>query len=277
MVGLIIGFFASIPFVSFIFGSTFYAFLGAANIFFLVFIPIIGIIRLASRLFFKKEKNSIISSSMGLFWVINLISFFFVGSYVARDFQTGNERVISVQEFNFEKDTIRLSLAKETGMDHWANFDGVKILDDDLVLNSIFVGFEKSKDDQFRIVQKHSARGRGTAQVEDYIEEINYQPTINENEIIFPADFLIEKGNLWRVQQVEMILQIPEGKSIRFGNNKRNRFHRYIDRNISDNSVKTPRVSWKREHTWTMQGDALVTKPKEKKVKETTNKDSQEK
>ncbi|MEM6966051.1 MAG: DUF2807 domain-containing protein [Bacteroidota bacterium] len=251
-VGLIIGFILSVPFANFVFGSPFMAVLGAANIFFIVALPIIGAIQFAARYIFKKKTSASTRGGMLVFWILNLISFFSIGSFIARDFNQQDEYAQAVKDLNFTSDTIRLELGKETGSNSLIDIDGVRIVDDNLIVENVDIDFEKSNDGNWRLLQTHTSRGRNSAEIEALNKAITYEPIIREDKIIIPRDFAIQSGNKWRGQGVKLILEVPEGKTISFGSEQSNRLSRFIN-HLAQRDRKIPSVRWDGEHIWTMQ------------------------
>jgi len=248
------------PFATFLFGTPLFAFLGVANIFFIVALPIIGFIQFAARYVFKRKTNSNLRSGMFAFWIVNIISFFGIGSYVARDFNQEDEIIKTTQEYTFSSDTIRLEMGEEVGKNSLVNFDGATIVDDNLVIQNIVLDFEKSKDDKFRMIQSHFSRGKNSQEISEFTQSITYEPVVTENKIIFPADFAIMNGSKWRGQKVKIKLAIPEGKTLKFGTEKRNRLEDYISHH-SRWEGNIPSVRWHGEHVWTMQEKGWYSKP----------------
>ena len=260
-IGLIIGFIAGMPFATFLFGTPMFAFLGVANIFFIVALPIIGFIQFAARYVFKREASSNLRSGMFVFWIVNIVSFFGIGSFVARDFNQEKETVQAPQEHFFAIDSIQLTMGEERGKNSLIEFDRATIVDDNLVLQSVDIDFEKSEDNKFRIFKSYFSRGKNSQEIEELTNEISYDPIINGNEIIFPADFMIPKGSKWRKQKVKIRVAVPEGKTIKFGNEDYNHFNQYVDHHHSSGGHNIPLVRWHGEHIWTMQEKGWYSKP----------------
>ena len=258
-IALIIGFIAGLPFATFLFGSPLVAFFGAGNIFFIVALPILGFIQFAARYIFKKNTSARTRNGMFIFWILNVISFFFFGSMVTRDFNQEGEVSQNVQELNFVVDTVQLKMGEQVGKNTIFNFSEATIIDDNLVLKNVDIDFEKSPDNKFRLVQSHYSRGRSTNEINKLTNAIKYEPIIKDSEIIFPADFFVKKGSKWRGQKVKLVLQVPEGKSVQFGNEKSNRLIKYITyHSVFDGGI--PPVRWKGQHTWTMQKEKFYSK-----------------
>lgn len=258
-IGLIIGIIAAIPFATFAFGTPVFAFLGAVNMFFIVALPIIGFLQFAARYVFKRKTSARTRTGMTLVWILNVISFFSFGSIIIRDFNQENEMVQRVETHSFNADTVQLSLGKEIGANSIIDFDGAKIIDENLVISNIEIDFVKSKDDNFRLIQSHYSRGRNSNEIEELTKSISYNPIITNQGIVFPADFFIEKGKKWRGQKVNIKLEVPEGKTIKFGNKNRNKLERYISHHSRWNH-SIPSVHWHGEHIWTMQEKGFYSK-----------------
>ena len=251
------------PFATFLFGTPLFGFVGIANAFFIVALPIIGFIQFAARYVFKRKSNSGFRSGMVVFWIINIISFFSIGSYVFRDFNQEKETVQVPQEHFFTVDSVQLKMAESIGKNSLVNIDGATIVDDNLVVPNIKISFEKSQDEKFRIFKSYFSRGKNSKEIEKLTSEISYEPIILNNEIIFPAEFIIPKGSKWRKQEVEIKIAVPQGKTIQFGNESHNRFNRYVNyhHHYHDADLQIPSVRWHGEHVWTMQEKGWYSKP----------------
>lgn len=261
-IGLIVGFIAAIPFTTFVFGSPVFAFVAATNIFFMVALPIIGFLQFTARYVFKRRTSARTRTGMTMFFILNAISFFGVGSFVVRDFNQEKEMVQRTETHSFNVDTVQLSLGKEIGTNNIIDFDGAKIIDENLVINNIEIDFSKSKDDNFRLIQTHFSRGSSSSEIEELTKAITYNPIITDQGIVFPADFFIEKGKKWRGQKVKIKLEVPEGKTIKFGEEEDNKLENYISHHSRWNH-SIPSVSWRGEHIWTMQEKGFYSKKDE--------------
>lgn len=258
-IGLIVGFIAAIPFTTFVFGSPVFAFVAATNIFFMVALPIIGFLQFTARYVFKRRTSARTRTGMTILFIMNAISFFSVGSFVVRDFNQEKEMVQRTETHSFDVDTVQLSLGKEVGTNNIIDFDGAKIVDENLVINNIEIDFAKSKDENFRLIQSHFSRGSSSSEIEELTKSISYNPIITDQGIVFPADFFIEKGKKWRAQKVKIKLEVPEGKTVKFGNKDYNKLENYISRHSRWNH-SIPSVSWHGEHVWTMQEKGFYSK-----------------
>lgn len=259
-IGLIIGIIAAVPFATFVFGSPIFAFVGAANMFFIVALPIIGFLQFAARYVFKRKTSARTRTGMTLVWILNVISFFSLGSIVVRDFNQEKELTQRVEMHSFDVDTVQLSLGEEIGANSIINLDGAKIIDENLVIRNIEIDFAKSKDDKFRLIQTHFSRGSSSSEIEELTKSISYNPIFTDQGIVFPADFFIEKGKKWRNQKVKIKLEVPEGKTVKFGQEEEhNKLERYISHHSRHNH-DIPNVSWYGEHIWTMKENGFYSK-----------------
>ncbi len=258
-IGLIIGIIVAVPFATFVFGTPIFAFVGAANMFFIVALPIIGFLQFAARYVFKRKTSARTRTGMTLVWALNVISFFSLGSIVIRDFNQEKELTQRVEMHSFNVDTVQLSLGEEIGANSIINLDEAKIIDENLVIKNIEIDFAKSKDDKFRLTQTHYSRGSSSNEIEELTKSISYDPIITDQGIVFPADFFIEKGKKWRGQKVKIKIEVPEGKTIKFGEKGHHNFDDYISSHAQWNHT-IPSVHWNGEHVWTMQEKGFYSK-----------------
>ena len=251
------------PFGEYFFsGSKAIAFLGTANIFIVVGIPIFSTFLLGSRLVFKKRLSPYWKAGMWSFWAINLICMFLVGSIQSRQFSRGNELTEAIDLSGLTSDTLVLSKQKNPYDDALFQFGDLTLADDFVVSDNVRINIEKSEDGLFELVQTKKARGQNGDAANRRAKAISYEVKIDGNQLIFPEVFPISKENKWRAQGVEFTLKIPTGKTVRF----EDYVHYMVHHSGINRDVEHPWI--KNEDHWVMEDNGLVNKDWLKKNKQ---------
>ncbi|MEM1323552.1 MAG: DUF2807 domain-containing protein [Bacteroidota bacterium] len=249
----IVSFFYALPFGSYFIGdSKIYAFMGLANIFVLIGVPILSLILAISRLAFRAKRRPKLSTGLWVFWGINLISLVTMGSFTAREFSDEQTIEISNAVDRITSDTIDVDFMPKDYSHGSKRFGPFQFTNNYMLNNDVELFVIKSKTGKFELTQQQYSRGRNATEASYYAGEINCEPIIMDNKITIPRNFQIQKGNKWRGQNVLLTLTVPEGKTIRLGRHAAGRLHHIdIDRNKE--------YPWPYQgQTWTMESEGMV-------------------
>lgn len=109
----------------------------------------------------------------------------------------------------YYKDNLRRSYRKEE-----VDIDGQMMI----YTNSINVDVKRSATDRaYFIIQKES-RGRSRILANRTAEKIKYKYTIEENELILDAYFLSEMKNIFKDEEIDIVIFVPEETNVFFDN-----------------------------------------------------------
>ncbi len=194
----------------------FIAFFGVLNLAFLIGIPILSLALIARRLVSTTKYNVKWKGSLALFWVLNIVSLFGVGSYIANQFSVGRTVNTTTQELNNTKDVWTLRAAENPYEDAWLSFGNLDIAGNVIASRAVRIHIEKSKNDLFQIVVDKQSRGKNLEAATAAAEQVQHQFIVEDNEIIFDPYFALKEGEKWRNQNIIIRLFVPEGKSLQF-------------------------------------------------------------
>ncbi|MEM1119917.1 MAG: DUF2807 domain-containing protein [Bacteroidota bacterium] len=233
----IIGFFVGFPLLQFILPQQ--PMLGGlfiVNLAVFVGIPLLSLILLASKLVFNSQFSVRWKGGLLAFYIINAISMFGIGSYVASQFSMGAESYQSSERFTVTDDVLTINYTKNPYKDSWIQLGPggmLKVADDALVNETIHLNIEKAEDDEFVLIQETKSRGNGLREAKNLAKKIQHEVKYANNELAIQPYFLLNGGEKWRAQQVYLTLKVPEGKSIKFNNlsSSRGWMINYIDNN----------------------------------------------
>lgn len=80
--------------------------------------------------------------------------------------------------------------------------------------DNINIRIEKSDDDNFKLVTNYISRGKTEKQAIELAENIKYPFKQIDSLLVFPNKFTVKANSMWRVQEVDMVLYVPEGKEL---------------------------------------------------------------
>lgn len=199
---------------------------GLISIAFLVGIPLMAMLFVGTKLVFRyKSNNVLISLTMAGVWFIALIGLLIVfasqvGNYKTQTSLSNSETIecgncqtlyldVADNEWG-EMDNIDMNID---------NFDVVVIDGKERLVGEPRLNIEKSSTDNFSVVIKKRSRGKSNDDAKNNIEEILYHYTLKDSTLYFDPGFLISENARWRDQKVDIVVKVPEGKTVYLGGN----------------------------------------------------------
>jgi phage shock protein PspC (stress-responsive transcriptional regulator) len=231
-----------------------------------IILPIISIIGTGLRLIFDfKLKLKAISITLIIIWTVAAsILFIFaigLGSDLKESTTVSETIVINADDnnsFSFDPDSINIvrseldSIFTKLSEIDSNNILNIEIADDDQFSNLLDMSEENSrfelvktdedfiyfglihigiksdftqKDTKIEIIKK--SRGSSKQDAVKNIENIQFEPKIIGNKLILPPYLKVPRGNKIRGQEVDVIITLPYGKSVKFVKNEK-RINKYI-------------------------------------------------
>ena len=221
--------------------------LGAFNI-----LMIIGVVLLSAGLSILRTLYGTRMSrpwQIGLtaFWVLNIVSFFGVMAFMARDFSNEAHLDRRVELTSITTDTLNFRIDETVPGNDEFNIDGeLFFYHDALISDNVDIEIRKGESEGFVLEERLESRGTNLAMAEELAAAINYQERVTADALTVPTYFHIPRGTKWRVQGVRAIVEIPVGKFIRFDGETRF----YID--DADKVNYRPRIYDNPGSTWQM-------------------------
>ena len=253
----IISFFVGFPLVQFILPQQPYlGLLGIINLAILIGIPILSLIFLASRLIFKTKFNVRWSAGLWVLWGLNLASLLGVGGFIANQFSMGAEAHQYTQTLPLDSDVLTIAAKSNPYKEaSWFQIDDIKLVDNELIIEDIAIRVEKAEGDDFMLIHEGKSRGNNFSEAKSLANSIRYDYQVNGNTLSLAPYFILKNGEKWRNQKVQLILKVPEGKSIKTEKMPWNIRHNInIDRSISHHwsGIRDGEI-------WTMGENGLIT------------------
>ncbi|OSZ81333.1 hypothetical protein CAP36_08890 [Chitinophagaceae bacterium IBVUCB2] len=216
-------------------------------IFFLI-VPLIGfIIWVFRRITRTKSRNNYLGWTFGALWTVGWVAAILLASSVTKDFREyeHTDTPISITQPTQGKMIVAVS-AQEleyTGRFGWMNDGGSTGWDlssDTLKLSTVEFDVKASADSFYHVTMKKYSFGRSETEALGRAEKIYYTVTSRDSVLDLGNGYIVDKESKFRGQHVEIEIQIPIGKKIRFDesvNDKLNPVNVRVERSRRRNRV----------------------------------------
>jgi hypothetical protein len=192
-------------------------------IFFLL-VPLIAFITwLIRRIVGVRSKNSYLGWIFGTLWTFGwVVAILFVSSAFRdfSEFESSSEKIIPLSQPANGKMTVMVSEPEliYTGRFDWMNDDGTgwDLTPDSLMISWVNFDVEKSPDSNYHVSLRNYSFGRNAGDAIRRAEAINYTVYSIDSVLDLQSGFAIYKEQKFRGQRVEVSIQVPVGKKIRF-------------------------------------------------------------
>ncbi len=91
----------------------------------------------------------------------------------------------------------------------------------DRIYGTVALDIERSENVHFGIEIEKRSKGRNWDEADNNASKLNYNYRITDNKIVLDPYFFLEGSEKWRFPRVDLTLEIPEGKYVRFSNETR--------------------------------------------------------
>ncbi len=189
----------------------------------LVLIPVLTIIYgLFKALFRFKAKDRALGMSALALWILALITVITLGVFEAKEY-IEEEDVTSSYEFeNLNSNTLVISInenqladigdREEFGINNRWYLMG----EEEEVYGKVEIDIRSTNDDYYSLRIEKSSFGSNYNEAIRYAENINYSFTRTDSLLVFDPYFKSGYEEKWRAQRVELTINVPEGKGIKF-------------------------------------------------------------
>ena len=187
----------------------------------LVGIPLLAMLFIGTKLVFRyKTNNTAIGLTMVGLWLIALVALIAVsvgqlGNYKSQSSIT-ETKIISCDSCQ----TLTLKLGEDKYADYAKmdfEIDNVKVAvvdGEEVMLGNATLDIEKSGNDEFVILVKKASRGKTREDAKETSDNIIYRFDLKDSTVVFDPYFILEKGEKYRAQEVDITVKVPEGKAV---------------------------------------------------------------
>ena len=221
---LIFGGVAWWPVNNFLWTSTWQPVFAWGTIILFLGVPLIGfIVWLIRRIIGVRSKSSYLGWIFGGLWFLGWVAIILLVSSIVRDFRYFEEvkpatEISITQPAN--KMTVMVSepVLEFTDRFWWMDNDGEgwNLTEDTIKLSLVDFTVEKSPDANYHVYMVKKSSGRSARDARERAEKIHYTVTSKDSVLDLANGFAIDKNSKYRGQMIELRIQVPVGKKLRF-------------------------------------------------------------
>ncbi|MDE0535724.1 PspC domain-containing protein [Tenacibaculum sp. L6] len=200
-------------------------------LFFLIGIPFVVLFILGLRILspnIKKLSTATILTLFGL-WLISLLAIGFTGIEFATSHAYDGTHVTKHSITYNQQEPLKIRVVNDDNIHYLHNLrnrDNAMLVNvDDKELkysNNINIDVRKSETDSAYIEIKKTSEGKKRNDANNNAEAIKYTYKSDNNTIVFDAFFLSAFKNIWKDEEINAVIYIPEGTTIYFEGSSRN-------------------------------------------------------
>ncbi|WP_081728257.1 PspC domain-containing protein [Tenacibaculum sp. 47A_GOM-205m] len=200
-------------------------------LFFLIGIPFMVLFILGLRILspnIKKLSTATILTLFGL-WLISLLAIGFTGIEFATSHAYDGTHVTKHSITYNQQEPLKIRVVNDDNIHYLHNLRNrdnamlVNIDDKELKYsNNINIDVRKSETDSAYIEIKKTSEGKKRNDANNNAEAIKYAYKSDNNTIVFDAFFLSAFKNIWKDEEINAVIYIPEGTTIYFEGSSRN-------------------------------------------------------
>jgi phage shock protein PspC (stress-responsive transcriptional regulator) len=212
------------PINDFMWTSEWQKFYAWGTVVFFLLVPLVGfMIWVFRRIIRVKHRSSYLGWTFGALWTIGwvcaiLFTISFVKDWKVERTVAGNEIAINQPVNGKMIVAVTAPRLEYTGgyswiTDEWEGFD---LSDDTMRLTWIKFSYELSLDTNYHVAINKVSHGRSAQDAIARASKIQYSVTSKDSILDLANSYAIDKDSKFRGQQIEMMIKIPAGKSIKF-------------------------------------------------------------
>jgi phage shock protein PspC (stress-responsive transcriptional regulator) len=187
-------------------------------------VPLIGfLIWIIRRIIGVRSRNSYLGWIFGGLWVLGWVSVALLGSSISRDFSDSatinNEVQLNAQPANGRMKLIVSEPELVFNSSFWwteGDWDGWNVSSDTMRLSWVRFVIDKSSDANYHVSYNKVSQGRTESEARRRAEKIQYTVSYKDSILDLGSGFAIDKDSKYRGQRIEIRIEVPVGKRIRF-------------------------------------------------------------
>lgn len=224
VLALIFGGVAWWPVNNFLWTSKIQQFYAWGTLIFFLLVPLVGFITwVIRRIIGTRSRNSYLGWTFGFLWTLGWICAILLVSGITRDFRD-YEHVDAAVPMSTQPAKGKMIVAvtepalEYTGSFGWINDDGEgwDLSEDTIKLSTVRFSVIESPDSSFHVYEKKYSYGSSREDALNRARNIQYHLTSRDSVLDLASGYAIDKSSKFRGQQVEIEIQVPLGKKIRF-------------------------------------------------------------
>ncbi|MBL7738389.1 MAG: PspC domain-containing protein [Chitinophagaceae bacterium] len=223
MIALIFGGVAWWPVNNFLWTSKWQQIYAWGTVVFFLGVPLIAFITwVVRRIMRVRSRHSYLGWTFGFLWTLGWVSAVLLAASLTKDFR---DEGIAREEIELnkplgEKMIVAVSQPEleYTGRFGWMNDDGEgwDLSDDTLKLSMVKFDIRASMDSAYHVAVRKIGFGKTETEAKERADKIEYTVYSRDSILDLASGFSIDKGSKYRGQHVEIEIQVPVNKKIRF-------------------------------------------------------------
>ncbi len=203
-------------------------------VFFLA-VPLIGfIVWLIRRIIGVRSRSGYLGWTFGFLWTLGWVSAILLATSISRDFRRENghkEADVAITQPAHGKMIVAVSEPEleYTGRFGWINDDseGWDLTDDTLKLSFVKFNIRASQDSSYHVYVDKYAYGRDAEEAKQRAQRISYTASTRDSVLDLASGFAVDRNSKYRGQRIEIEIQVPVGKKIRFDRSVEDKLNPY--------------------------------------------------
>ena len=184
-------------------------------------LPLLAILFIGTKLVFRyKSNNAAIGLTMVGVWLISLVALIIMSVSQIGNFKNRSS-FTETQTISCDScQTLYLNLGEDKYKDYAKEnieIDNMKVAvvdGEDVLLGRVKLDVERSGNNDFAVLIKKSSRGKTRENAKETSESIVYRFERKDSVIYFDPYFILGENVMWRGQEVEITVKVPDGKAI---------------------------------------------------------------
>jgi phage shock protein PspC (stress-responsive transcriptional regulator) len=252
LIAILFGGVAWWPINNFLWTSQWQQALAWGTLIFFLIVPLVGFITwVIRRILRTKSKNNYLGWIFGGLWTIGWIAMVFFVASIVRDFREyeHTDTALTVNQPAGGKLIIAVSQPEleNTGSFGWMNDgdQGWDLSDDTLKIAAVKFNVRASTDQLYRVTVKRYSFGKTTQEALGRADKIKFEVVSTDSVLDLANGYAIGRESKFRGQYVEVEIQVPVGKKIRFDEsvpNKLNNLNIEVKRSFRRNRISGVRI-----------------------------------
>ncbi|PQJ19675.1 PspC domain-containing protein [Tenacibaculum sp. SG-28] len=222
----------------FIYDATIPKWILAIVLFILIGIPFVILLILGLRILSPNIKRISTTTAITLFgiWLISLFTIIFTA--IEQEYQNAYDGTkIEKHSLGFDQnEPLKIKVINDDELHYLENLyqksNAIRVFENDKEVkysNDIRIDVRKSESEEAYIRVKKMSEGKKRIKANNNAAAIKYNFKQNNNTITFDAFFLSDLNNLWKDEEIKVIVYVPENTVLYFENSSKY----FLDRNIN--------------------------------------------
>ncbi|MEP7373873.1 MAG: PspC domain-containing protein [Chitinophagaceae bacterium] len=223
VIALIFGGIAWWPVNNFLWTSKWQQVYAWGTLIFFLGVPLIGFITwLIRRILSVRSRHSYLGWTFGFLWTLGWVAAILLASSITRDFREyeHSDTAVTITQPAHGKMIVAVSEPEleYTGRFDWVNDEGEgwDLSNDTLKLSTVKFNIKASPDSAYHVALKRYSFGKTEEEAISRAEKVQYSAFSRDSILDLASGYSIDKDSKFRGQQVEIEIQVPVGKKIRF-------------------------------------------------------------